>query len=124
MIGLFELFSINKALLDVDLSPINIEEGVLSFCPNTITDLSIEEVSSLRPFFESNSIKKLTLKGCRFSEQSITVLCDLIRVNQSLSSISLTHCGLSNNNLLSLCQVLQCSKLANLNFSNNFTGKS
>ncbi|KAL0238025.1 hypothetical protein GEMRC1_012499 [Eukaryota sp. GEM-RC1] len=112
MIALSELFSINKSLLDVDLSPhfIDIEEGVLSFCPNSVTDLSIEEF-----------IKKLTLKGCRFSE-SITVLCDLIRANQSLSSISLTHCGLSNNNLLSLCQVLQCSKLAYLNFSNNSIG--
>ncbi|KAL0228987.1 hypothetical protein GEMRC1_013607 [Eukaryota sp. GEM-RC1] len=68
---------------------IDVNNGAFCFSPHFCSDytMSSEELSSLRCFLECFSIKKLTLKKCKFTKESITSLCDLIRSNISLTSV-------------------------------------
>ncbi|KAL0228707.1 hypothetical protein GEMRC1_013327 [Eukaryota sp. GEM-RC1] len=88
---MFETFAVNKLNCSLDSSThfIDVDNGVFCFSPVCRANytISYEEISSLGSFLECFSIKKLTLKRCRFTKESITALCDLIRSNTSLTSV-------------------------------------
>ncbi|KAL0228841.1 hypothetical protein GEMRC1_013461 [Eukaryota sp. GEM-RC1] len=97
--------------------------GVLLFSagslPSQKTDLSF--ISSLWCFLERFSIKMLTLKKCKFTEESITALCDLIRSNTSLTSVEFRYCNLSDSGFMNVINALQfksCFKIIDLDNSN------
>ncbi|KAL0239545.1 hypothetical protein GEMRC1_009653 [Eukaryota sp. GEM-RC1] len=64
LITLFEILSINKSVIDLDISPhsIDIDDGVFCFSPESVTLVSHEDVSSLRTLFQCSTIKELSLK--------------------------------------------------------------
>ncbi|KAL0244590.1 hypothetical protein GEMRC1_008672 [Eukaryota sp. GEM-RC1] len=90
---LYEIFSINKSVMCFDTSPhfVDVEKGIFCFSPETTTQLSVLEVSDLQCFLTRLSVKELTLKGCSFSDDAITVLCDLLRTNTCLTSVDFSN---------------------------------
>ncbi|KAL0243180.1 hypothetical protein GEMRC1_005741 [Eukaryota sp. GEM-RC1] len=82
-------------MISVDVSPhiIDVENGVFNFAPETTTQVSTEEFSSLKCFLQCFSIKVLTLKKCSFTTESICALSDLIRDNNSLTSVDFSYIG-------------------------------
>ncbi|KAL0239918.1 hypothetical protein GEMRC1_010026 [Eukaryota sp. GEM-RC1] len=87
------------------------------------TQITTEEVSSLIPFLQYCGIKELTINNCRFSIETFTILCDLIRVNNHLTSIDLSDCHLDDDMILTFTSALQsnCS-LRVVNLSKNHFG--
>ncbi|KAL0240734.1 hypothetical protein GEMRC1_005970 [Eukaryota sp. GEM-RC1] len=85
-----------KFYFDVSPHLIDVQNGVFCYAPYTynVKPLFPEELSSLNCFLECYNIKELTLKRCTFTEEFITALCDLIRVNQSLTSFDFSRCVL------------------------------
>ncbi|KAL0239801.1 hypothetical protein GEMRC1_009909 [Eukaryota sp. GEM-RC1] len=96
---LFQILSINRSVIDVDVAPhsINIEHGVFRYLPESCTHLTVEEVSSLRSLLRCFNIKELTIKNCSFTDESVTVLCNFIRINNTLTSIDFNDCNLSDD---------------------------
>ncbi|KAL0244273.1 hypothetical protein GEMRC1_008358 [Eukaryota sp. GEM-RC1] len=80
-----------KYLSNIDFSPhiISVEKNQFCFSPDSFrsTNVTAEEFTSLRCFLTRSCIKVLSLKHCRFTDAIFTSLCDLIRVNNSLSSV-------------------------------------
>ncbi|KAL0239919.1 hypothetical protein GEMRC1_010027 [Eukaryota sp. GEM-RC1] len=97
--------------LSIDFDPhyIDVQNGVFIFdgcCGSTRGDsedgsscvlsyhylqIAPKEVSSLQSFVNRFSIKELTLKNCIFTQESTTVLNNLIRNNISLTSVDFSH---------------------------------
>ncbi|KAL0250932.1 hypothetical protein GEMRC1_000146 [Eukaryota sp. GEM-RC1] len=93
LIVLYEILSFNKSLIDLDISShiIDVEKGVFCYSPNNFTELTSEEVQSLQSFLDRFNIKELTLKHCTFTEDTITVLCNLLKNITSLTSVDFSH---------------------------------
>ncbi|KAL0233371.1 hypothetical protein GEMRC1_012116 [Eukaryota sp. GEM-RC1] len=104
---LFEILSINNSVITVDISPhlINTQTGLFCFSPTNSPQITTEQVSSLRSFLECFNIKKLTIKGCSFTSEASDCLYDLIRVNNTLTSIDFT--GLSIINFSKIVNALE-----------------
>ncbi|KAL0228730.1 hypothetical protein GEMRC1_013350 [Eukaryota sp. GEM-RC1] len=85
---MFETFTVKKLNCSLDSSThfIDVDNGVFCFA-HSFYCFSTEELSSLQSFLECFNIKELTLKDCRFTKETITALCDLIRSNYSLTSV-------------------------------------
>ncbi|KAL0251294.1 hypothetical protein GEMRC1_000507 [Eukaryota sp. GEM-RC1] len=100
LIVVSEICSINKSILDLDLNPhfISVENGVFSFSPQWFTQITTEEISSLQCLFKSFKIKELALHKCRFSENAINALCNLITTNDSLTSVDFSFIRMSEQN--------------------------
>ncbi|KAL0252153.1 hypothetical protein GEMRC1_001365 [Eukaryota sp. GEM-RC1] len=84
--------------------------------------LTVTEVTSLKDFTQSFSLQGLSLRGCRLTKEGMTVLCDLLRVNRSLTLFDLVKCSLSDDDIKKIIDSLQtnqCSKVSKMNFSNN-----
>ncbi|KAL0251512.1 hypothetical protein GEMRC1_000725 [Eukaryota sp. GEM-RC1] len=127
LIALFKILSINKSVIDVDFSPhlIDLENGSFCCLPRNSPQVTAEQVSSLKCFLEYFNIKKLTLKGCRFNDDAITSLVDLIRLNTSLTSIDFSDCHLLDHHILELTSPLQRHhSLTSLKLCNNDFGLS
>ncbi|KAL0241748.1 hypothetical protein GEMRC1_006983 [Eukaryota sp. GEM-RC1] len=115
--------------------------GTLWVCSD-IYERPDEELSSLKSFLQCFGIKELTLKECRFTGESFTALCDLFRVNQSLTSFDFSGCRLierqsecwgqsirkltseeSDEIFISLIDAIQCNPhLTRLTFTENNFG--
>ncbi|KAL0233297.1 hypothetical protein GEMRC1_012042 [Eukaryota sp. GEM-RC1] len=93
LITIYEILSIDKSVISLDVSPhlIDIENGVFCFCPEKSTKITAEELSSLKSFLECFTIKELTLKGCRLSVEAFQDLCYSIKVNTSLTSVDFSY---------------------------------
>ncbi|KAL0248209.1 hypothetical protein GEMRC1_003445 [Eukaryota sp. GEM-RC1] len=128
LMDLFEILSINKSLLDLDISPhlIDVENCVFCFSPERFTEITTEEVSCLKSFLEIFSIHHLALQKCFISTESVTNLCNIIKVNNSLTFLDFSDCRLSDHCLLKLIDSLQFnSSLKWVNLRNtqlSFTG--
>ncbi|KAL0239630.1 hypothetical protein GEMRC1_009738 [Eukaryota sp. GEM-RC1] len=111
LIALFEFLSANKSFKRIDVSPnfIDIEKGIFCFSPESSTQITAEEVSSLQSLLECISIKELTIKQCIFTDTAITALCDSIKNNSSLSSVEFSECRISNDMTRIRCFHLCCS---------------
>ncbi|KAL0239956.1 hypothetical protein GEMRC1_010064 [Eukaryota sp. GEM-RC1] len=98
LINLFEILSINKSVMSVDISPhrIDIENDVFAFSPESSIRVTVDDLSPLQSLLNSSNIKELSLKRCKFSQSAFNVLCDLIRVNESLTSIDFSYIGVSD----------------------------
>ncbi|KAL0241378.1 hypothetical protein GEMRC1_006613 [Eukaryota sp. GEM-RC1] len=124
---LFEILSINKSLVIIDISPhlIDITNGVFCYSPANSPQIAATQVSSLKCFLECFNIKQLTLRGSCFSSKAIPGLCDLIRVNNTLTSIDFRGCLLSENDFWSIIDALQLNFcLSNVILENDFIGFS
>ncbi|KAL0236150.1 hypothetical protein GEMRC1_002732 [Eukaryota sp. GEM-RC1] len=104
MIEAFELCTVYRSVIDVDFSPnhVNVDDGMFCFNPAHLKDVSADEISSLQTFLDYHGIFELSLKKCRFSEESVASLRELIKVNTSLTSIDLSLCQLSDDNILNI----------------------
>ncbi|KAL0239581.1 hypothetical protein GEMRC1_009689 [Eukaryota sp. GEM-RC1] len=125
IICLFEILSINKSVIDLDVSPhcLDIENGVFRFSPQTFTQISAPELSSLHCLLKSYSFKELTFEKCQISDNVISVLCDVIRTCHSLTSVGLSHCRLSSTTVLEIIEATQSnSSLIMVNLSHNDIG--
>ncbi|KAL0251900.1 hypothetical protein GEMRC1_001112 [Eukaryota sp. GEM-RC1] len=110
LIALFEILSINKSLIDVNISPI-----LLIF----LTPITPKDISNLQSFLELFKINKCILYRCNLSDESITALCTLIKDNHSLTSLDLSYCPLSHGNILKLIHSLKVnSALDSLSLEN------
>ncbi|KAL0239536.1 hypothetical protein GEMRC1_009644 [Eukaryota sp. GEM-RC1] len=89
IVTLFEILSINKSVVDIDVSPhcIDVENGVFRFSPETFTQISVEELSSLYCLLKSCSFTELTLKKLHICDTGISILCDIIKTCHSLTSV-------------------------------------
>ncbi|KAL0246473.1 hypothetical protein GEMRC1_007685 [Eukaryota sp. GEM-RC1] len=98
IMSLFEILSIRNSVIDLDVSPhlINISKRSFCFSPSRSIPISVED-SSLNSLVKLPNLKEVTIKNCRFSPSSITVLCDLIQVSDSLTSIDFSNCGLTDD---------------------------
>ncbi|KAL0239615.1 hypothetical protein GEMRC1_009723 [Eukaryota sp. GEM-RC1] len=93
---------------------------VFLFSPETVTQISAQELSSLHSLLQSYSFKELTFKKCQFSDTGISVLCDIIRACHSLTSADFSHCRLSHTNTHDIFNALQSnSDLQMVNLSYN-----
>ncbi|KAL0239943.1 hypothetical protein GEMRC1_010051 [Eukaryota sp. GEM-RC1] len=125
LICLFEIFTINKSLMDIRVDPyfIDFEKQVFGI---SLTKMSTEDVISLQQFLQYCGFKELTLNNCRFSLQAFTVLCDLIRANKNLTSVDFTDCRFTDDMIMSITSAIQsnCSiRVVNLS-RNDFRLKS
>ncbi|KAL0239868.1 hypothetical protein GEMRC1_009976 [Eukaryota sp. GEM-RC1] len=117
--ALFEILSINKSVIDLDVSPhcLDIENGIFCFFPRDFTYISAQELSYLHYWFKSCSFKKLIFKQCKLSVSGTSVLCDIIRNCHSLTSVGFISCGMSSTGRLQIINALQsnsCLKMVNL----------
>ncbi|KAL0240144.1 hypothetical protein GEMRC1_010251 [Eukaryota sp. GEM-RC1] len=114
IITLFEVLSINKSVIDVDISPhiIDVENAVFCFLPESLTQITSQEVTSLGAFLEGFTIKELTLQQCCFAVDVIPILCDLIRGNRSLNSVDFSYIQCSGEDFY-----FPCAEKPNQNFS-------
>ncbi|KAL0239565.1 hypothetical protein GEMRC1_009673 [Eukaryota sp. GEM-RC1] len=122
-IDLFELFSISKSVLDLDISPhsIDVESGVFCFNPVNSVQLTGEEFLSVQSFWKSYTIKQLTLKNCDFTKDAFTGLCDLLNVTTSLTLIDISNCDLTCEQISQVICLMHLSfRLEAVNLSNNF----
>ncbi|KAL0232775.1 hypothetical protein GEMRC1_011522 [Eukaryota sp. GEM-RC1] len=92
LIAVYESMVIKPLSCHVDVDPhfVDVENSVFCFSPKRCTQITDEEVSSLKYFVKSFCIKELTLSGCSFTDEAITALCDLIKDTESLTSIDLS----------------------------------
>ncbi|KAL0244999.1 hypothetical protein GEMRC1_009079 [Eukaryota sp. GEM-RC1] len=125
--ALFQIQSINRFLIGLDISPhlIDPDNGLFFFSPERTTQLTVEDISFLHSVLKKHIVFELTLSKCLFPDQTITVLCDLLGYNNSLTSVDFSHCRLSDDNfkmILSALQFSSSSKLSKLIFASNFIG--
>ncbi|KAL0243260.1 hypothetical protein GEMRC1_005821 [Eukaryota sp. GEM-RC1] len=122
-IALFKIVSNNKSVIFVKICPhiIDVQNGVFCFSPLHSTRLNAEGISSIRTLLECFSIKNLTIRKCHFTQEVNTVLCDIIRINQSsLTSVDFSHSRLSNQDFVDLLNSLRfVSSLKTVNLSVN-----
>ncbi|KAL0239654.1 hypothetical protein GEMRC1_009762 [Eukaryota sp. GEM-RC1] len=99
---IFEILSVNKSLMDVDISPhyIDIDNGVFCFSPERYIEITVDDVSSLQCFLKCFSIQELTLKRCSFSEDAIAPLSELIRNSDSVTSFDFSFIKTSKSSSL------------------------
>ncbi|KAL0239417.1 hypothetical protein GEMRC1_009525 [Eukaryota sp. GEM-RC1] len=120
IIALFEISSIAKSVINLDVSPhcVDINNGVFRFSPETLTKISAQELSSLHCLLKSFSFKELILKKCQISDTEISVLCDIIRTCHSLTSVDFSYCRLSYTSIHDIMITLQSnSSLKTINLS-------
>ncbi|KAL0229191.1 hypothetical protein GEMRC1_013811 [Eukaryota sp. GEM-RC1] len=124
LIALFEILSYNKSFIDVDISPhlINVGNGVFCFNGNCSSKLTIttDECTSLLNFLNCFNIKKLSFEGCLFTDESFSILCDSIKAHNSLTSVELWDCHLSDSgfmNVISALQFKSCFKIIDIDRS-------
>ncbi|KAL0239694.1 hypothetical protein GEMRC1_009802 [Eukaryota sp. GEM-RC1] len=105
IVSLYHLLSINHSLIDVDIFPhyIDTESGIFSFSTLNHIELTVENVCDLSSF----GLKELTLQGCRFADDALAVLCDLLVVNTSLTYLELSYCDLSDTDFLRIVDSLR-----------------
>ncbi|KAL0229348.1 hypothetical protein GEMRC1_013966 [Eukaryota sp. GEM-RC1] len=128
LIALFEVISFNKSVIDVDISPhlINVGNGVFRFSKKSESlfgkpDITTVDCISLQNFLNRFSIKELSFEGCLFSVESFSILCDSIKAHNSLTSVELWGCNLSESGFLNVITALQfksCFKIIDLDNSN------
>ncbi|KAL0239473.1 hypothetical protein GEMRC1_009581 [Eukaryota sp. GEM-RC1] len=110
LITLFEIGSIKQSVMGLDISPhcVDVEN----------------EVSSLQSVLNNSCVKKLTLKKCRFTNDTITILSDSIKINHSLTSLDISLCKLSDDNCKQIVVALQLtsSRLVTLSLASNSIG--
>ncbi|KAL0233143.1 hypothetical protein GEMRC1_011888 [Eukaryota sp. GEM-RC1] len=108
LFALFEILSINNSVITVKIFPhlINTKTGVFCFNPVNSPQITAEEVSSLKCFLQCFNIKKLTLTRCSFTSEAISDLYDLIRVNNTLTSIDFSGCLFSKTDFWSIIYAL------------------
>ncbi|KAL0232673.1 hypothetical protein GEMRC1_011420 [Eukaryota sp. GEM-RC1] len=99
LIVIFQILSVDKSVIDLDISPhlIDVENGMFCFFPEQSTEITTEEVSFLKTLLKCYNIKRLTLQRCRFSFKAIQVLCDLIKINNTLTSVDFSCFELYNS---------------------------
>ncbi|KAL0239508.1 hypothetical protein GEMRC1_009616 [Eukaryota sp. GEM-RC1] len=104
----------------VDFDPhfIDVNKKVFCFSPEYSSWITTVEVSSLQSFVNRFGIKELTLKNCIFTEESTTVLSNLIRKNNSMTSVDFSHCKLNENSVSNLINAIRSNfSLKTVNFS-------
>ncbi|KAL0233031.1 hypothetical protein GEMRC1_011778 [Eukaryota sp. GEM-RC1] len=103
-----------------DFHLIDIDGCVFCFSPINSPQITANEVSSIKSFLECFSIKELTLNRCSFTSEAISSMCDLIRVNNTLTSIDFSYCRQSvNQDFSNLITTLQFNtSLRKINLSN------
>ncbi|KAL0235768.1 hypothetical protein GEMRC1_002350 [Eukaryota sp. GEM-RC1] len=124
MIIILEILLINKSMISIDILPnaINLDEGIFYFS-RSLTEISIESVSSLQALLQRSGIKQLTLSRCCFTEAAMSSLCDLISTSTSLTMVDFSQCGLCNEILSNLISALQQNiSIKRVNLSKNFFG--
>ncbi|KAL0240902.1 hypothetical protein GEMRC1_006138 [Eukaryota sp. GEM-RC1] len=84
--------------------------GVIYYSPLKPSKITLEQISSLKLLFKKYSIKKLSLKKCRFTNEGVTALCDLMRVNNSLTSVDFSDCALCDDNIVDLIDCFRRSQ--------------
>ncbi|KAL0248743.1 hypothetical protein GEMRC1_003977 [Eukaryota sp. GEM-RC1] len=112
----------SKSLIDYSPHVVDSLRGKFSFLPVVLTKINTVEMMALQSFLMSFRVKELTFRNCNFTNESLLDLCDLIRLNDSLTFIDFSYCGLYNHNVVSLLKVLRnnsCSKLTTINLSGN-----
>ncbi|KAL0239745.1 hypothetical protein GEMRC1_009853 [Eukaryota sp. GEM-RC1] len=104
LVTLFEIRSINKSVIDSGISPhvIDVENGVFQYLPSNCTRITSKEVTSLQSLLKRFSIKELVLTNCSFTDDAITVLCDSLRVNNSLTSVDFCRFDVYNKSFKAL----------------------
>ncbi|KAL0245969.1 hypothetical protein GEMRC1_007185 [Eukaryota sp. GEM-RC1] len=120
-VDLFDILSVSNSLIDLGVSShlINISKGSFCFSPSGSIPFSVED-SSLNSLVKLPNLKELAINNCRFSPSSINVLCDLIRISDSLTSIDFGNCGLTDDCVLKLIDAVQSNpSIRNLNLNNN-----
>ncbi|KAL0229264.1 hypothetical protein GEMRC1_013883 [Eukaryota sp. GEM-RC1] len=121
LVFLYGILATTKLKASIDVTPhfIDVNHGVFAFAPKVSCKILREEITSLESFLSTFEIKELTLK-CRFSDEAIIFLCELIKVSSSLTSIDLSGCSLSDFNLARVITALHCnSSLTNVNLGSN-----
>ncbi|KAL0239590.1 hypothetical protein GEMRC1_009698 [Eukaryota sp. GEM-RC1] len=93
-----ETVCVKQLPFSVDFDPhfIDYIKKVFCFSPKSSSRITTLEVSSLQSFVERFSIKELTLKNCIFTDDTVIVLSNLIRNNNSLTSVEFSHDKISN----------------------------
>ncbi|KAL0229134.1 hypothetical protein GEMRC1_013754 [Eukaryota sp. GEM-RC1] len=122
-IMLYKALATGMVNIYLDISPhlIDVKIGLFNFSPHRHCKLSNEEVSSLISFVRTFSIKYLTLQRCTLSNESINELCDLIKLNSSLTSVDFTGCRMADPNVMKLINAIELNfSLKSINLSNNW----
>ncbi|KAL0240004.1 hypothetical protein GEMRC1_010112 [Eukaryota sp. GEM-RC1] len=111
LMSVFETFYYSTIKATVDISPdyIDVEKRIFCFSPETFPTITSKGFASLQTFLAYFRINHLALTKCSFSHQGINMLCDLIRVSHSLTSVDLSGCKFSKDLFSSLLDVLQSS---------------
>ncbi|KAL0239769.1 hypothetical protein GEMRC1_009877 [Eukaryota sp. GEM-RC1] len=127
ILTILEILSINKSVIFNDLHPhqIDVKKGVFSLNPHELTEITTEMISSLKRLLQCFNIEELSFKRFRFSDEAIVVLCDLIKLNTSLTSVDFSNCRLTDDQLVLIIEALNIdssSTLLSLNFGNNSMG--
>ncbi|KAL0249131.1 hypothetical protein GEMRC1_004364 [Eukaryota sp. GEM-RC1] len=109
LIALFEILSLNKSVIDLDASPhlIDVDNGLFYFSQKNSTELTTEEISKLQSLLKNFNIKELSLRGCRFTDQTITDICDSIRLLNSSTSVEFRDCALSDHAFMNIISAVE-----------------
>ncbi|KAL0228728.1 hypothetical protein GEMRC1_013348 [Eukaryota sp. GEM-RC1] len=106
-------FNSNHLIMNVDILPhvVNFEDGLFYFDHVRSAPIVAEDVSALGSWFMNTcfNVKQLIFKKCSFTDESIAVLSDLIKVTHSLNLIDFGDCQISNSGFSTITHALPCS---------------
>ncbi|KAL0251737.1 hypothetical protein GEMRC1_000949 [Eukaryota sp. GEM-RC1] len=105
----FEILSINKSVIDLDISPhlLDVEKGVFRYLPKTLTPITVEQASSLQSLLKCSNLKELTLKRLMcFSHELVIPLAESLRHNTSLTFVDFSHLSMYNKSFKVLTDAL------------------
>ncbi|KAL0238161.1 hypothetical protein GEMRC1_012634 [Eukaryota sp. GEM-RC1] len=116
----FKIRDIDQSVVRVKLSNDDtlITSDVFRFSSENQEPITASTITSLQSVLECYSMRELTLNSCCFSDGAVTALCDLVKVNKSLTSIDFNYCHLSDEDLERLIYQLQfntCLEKVSLN---------
>ncbi|KAL0235908.1 hypothetical protein GEMRC1_002490 [Eukaryota sp. GEM-RC1] len=99
LITLYEIYSINKSVLDFNVHPhlIDVANGLFRFSSKQVTEISSKK--RLRSLVNCVGMTELVINNCRFHAKPFSDLCDFIRSNGSNSYSKLTKIDLRFNSV-------------------------
>ncbi|KAL0239765.1 hypothetical protein GEMRC1_009873 [Eukaryota sp. GEM-RC1] len=89
----------------------DVKKGVFCFSPKLLYShkIIIVEISSLQSFADRFAIHQLTLKNCRFTDESTIALCDFIKFNNDLTLKDFSFCQLDEKSISKIINVIWSS---------------
>ncbi|KAL0235569.1 hypothetical protein GEMRC1_002151 [Eukaryota sp. GEM-RC1] len=123
----FKIQQLNRTVLHLDVSPnfVDLESGVFVYTAKHRFLLLSDDVLLMVSFLKDFQLKEITLQRCRFSDDTVAILSDLIKQKNSLTIVDFRFCGLCPDHLYKILNTFDLntgSNLTRINLDSNSLG--